>query len=160
MMSLPSGPVMSSVPLHNLLYEAIWDHLRRLATRQPRSRFCRPACGRRCDACGGRLQGLSPPADGRGLADLPWVPRVMPSMRLGPRHRRWFAAALGLEIVVRGSMNAHLIGHECRPRIDRRRDHSLLTQKNEIFHPLPSVTAHLSWHEEHRPPRVDGTFRP
>jgi hypothetical protein len=42
---------MSSVPLHNLLYEAIWDHLRRLATRQPRSRFCRLARGRRCDAC-------------------------------------------------------------------------------------------------------------
>jgi hypothetical protein len=160
MMSFPSCLVKSSVPLHHLLHEAIWDHLRRLATRHPRSRFCRPARGRRCDACGGRLQGLSPPADVQGLPDLPWVPRVMPSLRLGPRHRHCLAAALGLDIVVRGSMNEHLICHDCRPRIDLRRDHSLLMQKNEISHPLPYVTAHLSWHEEHRPPRVDGAFRP
>jgi hypothetical protein len=57
-------------------------------------------------------------------------------------------------------MNEHLICHDCRPRIDLRRDHSLLMQKNEISHPLTYVTAHLSCHEEQRPPRVDEVFRP
>jgi hypothetical protein len=81
-------------------------------------------------------------------------------MRLGPRHHRCIAAALGLDSVVRGSMNEHLIGHDGRPRIDRRRDHDLLMQKNELSHPLPYVTAHLRCHEEQRPPRVDEAFRP
>jgi hypothetical protein len=128
---------MSSVPLHQLLYEAIWDHLGRLATRQPRSRFCRRARGRRCDTCGGRLQGLSPPAGVRGLADLPWLPRVTPSLRLGPRHRRGGAAALGREIAVTGSMNEHLSCHDGRPRIDQRRAHDRLMQRHAISHRLP-----------------------
>jgi len=57
-------------------------------------------------------------------------------------------------------MNEHLICHDCRQRIDLRRDHYILIQKNEIPHPLLYVTAHLSCHEEQRPPRVDGAFRP
>ena len=88
MMFLRLCSVMFSVPRHHLLCETIWDHLGYLARRQPRSRCCRPAGGRRGDACAGRLQGLSPLADVPGLADLPWVPHVMPSMRLGPRYRR------------------------------------------------------------------------
>ena len=57
-------------------------------------------------------------------------------------------------------MNEQLSCHDGRPRIDRRRDPYLLILKNDIFHPLPYVTAHLSCHEEQRPPRVDEAFRP
>ena len=57
-------------------------------------------------------------------------------------------------------MNEDLSCHDGRPRLDWRRDHDLLMQQNAISHPLTYVTAHLSCHEEQRPPRVDEAFRP
>jgi hypothetical protein len=69
-------------------------------------------------------------------------------------------SALDIDIVVRGSMNEHLICGYCRHRIDLRRDNYLLMQKREGSSPMTDVAAHLTCHEEQRPPRVDAASRP
>ena len=79
----------------------------------------------------------------------------MPSVRLSRRHRDCMTTALGLNIVVRGSMDERLICHHCRQRIDLRRDNYFLMQASDGAHPMTDVAAHMACHEEQRPPSID-----